>query len=1238
MDRSKVVGAFMLSIVVLQCSARAQSSRSQSGAIGSPHRTFAATSFTEPTAEKRRSHLATGNATLGTEVTQAEKPRFNINTLPLVFHPNVGQEDSGVRFSSRAPGYTLRLNQTGAILSFSGAEQTGTLGLKVVGANPDANVSGGDELPGKVNYLIGRDPTKWHRQVPSYSKVAYGQVLPGIDLVYYGRNRQLEYDFELSPGADPNRIKMALDGQDWAVQVTPSGDLDIVSAHGSVRFARPVAYQFDSRGIRRSVKIRYSLDKGGRIFGFDLGRYDRRHRLVIDPSLVYSSYFGGSNSDSANALAVDGQGNVYIAGNTASTDLPTTPGSLQTTTSAPIGGSGGYTSYTGFVAKFDSGGQLVFATYLGGSSTGTYANGIAVDSASNVIVVGLTISTDFPLQNAAQSTCGPVATSNNFNCAYTQGSSCTGFGTGSVGAPQSDAFVTKLDPSGSQLIYSTYLGGSSNDWAAAVTVDSTGEAYVTGGTMSIPDTHAGCPPNGPYCGNNPPDNFAFPTTIDAYMQPPVSGGCPANSGPFPFHYAWVAKLSPTGALDYSTYFGPTEAEEAAAANEYFPSTDPRGLALDSAGDLYIAGQTSDTAFASIPGTSLAGCNNCNNGNGNYDAWVAEFNFANAGSSQLVYSNLFGGSSSDYGYGIALDPQNNIYVAGQTLSSDFPTTPGSLQPQNGNSIRGFVTKLKQQTGLVYSALLGTNGNTGNTSANAIVVDATGAAVVTGTTQGFSFPLVNPLQSTDPEGFLLRMTADGSSTFFSTFFGGFETTPNAVALDTAGNAYIAGNSTNVPTTVGASCPNLNQCGSSVPDAFVAKINIGPPPAPNISSEPTNPTNATTATFNFTDAQAGVTFLCSLDSPAFSACSSGINYLSLGSGSHTFAVEAKDSTGDISTPTTYTWTINASQTIAFSTKAPASAVYNTSFTVAASASSGLAVAYTSSGACSNSGATYKMTSGTGTCQVIANQAGDSNYSPAPQVTETVNATPASQTIKFTVKAPPVAADHTMFTVAASASSGLPVAYTSSGSCGNSGATYTITSSTGTCLVFANQAGNSNYAGAPQLTETVQTARASQTITFTRNAPPSASYETAFEVAATASSGLPVTFTSSGVCTDSGATYSMLSPAGTCTVIANQAGNATYLPAATATEITMATKARQAVTFTGAPAFAPYQSKFKVTATSSAGITATITSSGACSISGTTVTMTSASGTCTLTANWAANAYYQAKSATQTTTAEKK
>jgi large repetitive protein len=333
----------------------------------------------------------------------------------------------------------------------------------------------------------------------------------------------------------------------------------------------------------------------------------------------------------------------------------------------------------------------------------------------------------------------------------------------------------------------------------------------------------------------------------------------------------------------------------------------------------------------------------------------------------------------------------------------------------------------------------------------------------------------------------------------------------------------------------------------------------------------------------------------------------------------------------PVTLSATVLVPQTITFTTTPPASAVYNSRFTVAATGgASGNAVTFTSSGACSNSGATYTMTSGAGTCSVIANQPGNSTYAAAAQATKTVTATLAAQTITFTTSPPASAAYKSTFTVAATGgASGNAVTFTSSGACSNSGATYTMSGSTGTCSVIANQAGNTNYSAAPSITKTVSATVAAQAITFTTNPPASAAYKSSFTVAATGgSSGNAVTFTSSGACSNSGATYTMTSGTGTCSVIASQAGNSNYSAATPVTKSVTATLVAQAITFTtNPPASAANKSSFKVAATGGAsGNAVTFTSSGACTNSGATYTMTSSSGTCSVIANQAGNSNYSA------------
>jgi len=476
------------------------------------------------------------------------------------------------------------------------------------------------------------------------------------------------------------------------------------------------------------------------------------------------------------------------------------------------------------------------------------------------------------------------------------------------------------------------------------------------------------------------------------------------------------------------------------------------------------------------------------------------------------------------------------------------------------------------------------------------------------------------------------------------------------------YTMTNSTGVCSVIANQAGNTNYAVASLTISVTAagpaitvspsSINFGPVAVGSITTETVTVSNtgtaaATISTPLITLLQAGksdefvVVNYCLLPLAAGKSCTISVSFIAGAyySTPQTATLEIMDNAPGSPQMVTLSATVLDPQTITFTTNPPASAAYNASFTVAAKASSGLAVAFTSSGACSNLGATYTMTGATGTCSVIANQAGNSSYSAAPQVTKSVTATKATQTITFTTSPPVSAAYNGSFTVVASASSGLAVTFTNSGACSVTAgtapgtATYTMTSGTGTCSVIANQAGNSDYSAAPQVTKSVTATKATQTITVTTNPPASAAYKTSFTVAASTSSGLVVTFTSSGVCsvtagtTPGTATYTMASGTGTCTVIANQAGNSDYSAAPQVTKSVTATLAAQAITFTtNPPASAAYKSSFTVVASASSGLAVKFTSSGACSNSGTTYTMTSSTGTCSVIANQAGSSNYAA------------
>ena len=645
--------------------------------------------------------------------------------LPLAFERNAGQSDPRVQFLARGHGYTLFLNRGGeAVLALRAdasapaqpsKESSGAiLTLRLSGANQRADASGASGLPGKVNYFRGADRAAWRTDIATFSRVEYRDVYPGIDVVYYGQQRELEYDFVVHPGADPRAIVLEFDGAD-RLQVTESGDLVATLGTRTVVQRTPVMYQ-EVDGVRRSVRGRYMLT-GPMRAAFEVDAYDRARALVIDPVLVYSTYLGGASDDYGFGIAVDSAGSAYVNGVTFSSDFPTTPGSFSTT----FGGSA-----DAFVTKLaPNGAALVYSTYLGGSNYDR-GSGIAVDSAGSAYVTGWSNSSDFP------------TTSGAFDTTYNGGF---------------DAFVTKLDSAGSALIYSTYLGGSlgsQGEFSHGIAVDSTGSAYVTGMTDSsnFPSTPGAFDTTfggGPwdafvtklqasgaalaystYLGGSGGDQalgIAVDSAGGAYVTGLNSSGAfPTTSGAFDTSYgggtsdAFVTKLPASGAaLAYSTYLG-------GSAEDY-----GTGIALDSGNNAHVTGNTASSSFPTTPGafdTTFGG---------ESDAFVTKLLASGAA---LGYSTYLGGTTTDYGNGIAVDSLGSAHVAGYTESSNFPTTPGALDPTFGGGSDAFVTSLEASgAALIHSTYAG---GTRTDYGNAIAVDSAGSAYVTGVTVFSDFP--------------------------------------------------------------------------------------------------------------------------------------------------------------------------------------------------------------------------------------------------------------------------------------------------------------------------------------------------------------------------------------------------------------------------------------------------------------------------------------------------------------------
>lgn len=721
--------------------------------------------------------------------------------LPISFEPNIGQFGGRLggadqlNFLSRGNGYTLFLNPRESILRLhlgsrsqelkagpqaamhaeSGEHSAAELvSMKLIGAAARPRAIGLDELPGKVNYLRGNDPRKWHTDIPTYAKVKLEQVYPGIDLVYYGNQRQLEYDFVVQPGADPRAIRMDVRGirtgnsaRSVAPRIDRNGDLILADEGNELRFRKPVVYQPANASTRKPVAGQFKLDKG--LVSFQVASYDRSKPLVIDPVLAYSTFLGGSagsNEETFGSIAVDSAGDAYVAGETDSTDFPAVNPFQSTHATGD--------DSDGYVAKLNpAGSALIYSTYLGGTGE-DFVTGIAVDPMGRAVVVGNTCSTDFPVTKGAfQSVLKTAGCGTLFPTGY-------------------NLFVSRLSASGSALLASTYLGGSTGDASEQVARDNLGNVYVTGFTISAD----------------------YPVTAGV-IQSTFHGSGPLGEGD-----GVVTKLtSNLSALVYSTYLGGSGDDVLI------------GIAVDSAGDAFVAGASNSVDFPVTAGafqTTFGGAGALNFG----DAVVAKLNPT---ATALTYSTYLGGSDGDTGTAVAIDPAGDAFVTGDTLSSNFPVTPTAYQivyggtgPNNFGDV--FVSKLNPAgSALVYSTYIGGDGDE---SAAAIVVDKTGSAWVAGSTASDDFPTtsnaIQRIYGGPPassaffgDAFVLRLMPNGSALAFSTFLGGSGDDGSGGLAVKGGNAYIIGSSgsTNFPITAGAF---QTSCGTACAlDGFVAKI---------------------------------------------------------------------------------------------------------------------------------------------------------------------------------------------------------------------------------------------------------------------------------------------------------------------------------------------------------------------------------------------------------------------------------
>ena len=653
--------------------------------------------------------------------------------LPLNFELNRGQAISDAKFLARASGYGVMLERGGIAFVLPGKKQQETVRLDWIGAQAQ-NISGEQPLAGRINYLHGKDANQWITAVPTFARVRYQQLYPGIDLVYYGTNRRVEYDLIVAPGADPNRVSFQAHGSH--LRIDNKGELVIKLPKGEVRQHAPVVYQ-EAAGKREMVSGRYVKLAADRV-GFRLGKYDRSRRVIIDPTMSYATYLGAGGQDIGFSVAVDSQGSAFVTGYTNSpVNFPRKNAEQQT-----FAGQG-----DAFVTKFSpTGGSLIYSTFLGGSR---YDAGlaIAVDRFGNTYLTGITKSADFPTTPGAF-----------------QQTKLTGYYT---------TFVTKLAPSGSSLVYSTYLNGSTPDYPgdtpSGLTVDSSGRVYVIGATSSSD----------------------FPTKNA--VQPTMNG----------LGDAFVTRFTAAGALDYSTFLGGSSTEQG------------KGIVVDSSDNAYVTGYSYSRDFPTTQGAYEAtyGGPNCqNNGSTPPMAFVTKLSPTG---SQLVYSTYLGGcSTGSAAAGIAVDASNRAYVTGDG-GSDFPTTPGAFRrtTKSGNG-GGYVTRLDASgSSLSYSTFIGSVGP------QSIAVDSSSRAWIAGNASNLDFPAKNPLKTCNSsDGFAAKLWATGGGVFFATCFGD-GSGATSIRLDGSGNGYMTGetNSANFPTTTGAYDRTYGGQG----DAFVVKI---------------------------------------------------------------------------------------------------------------------------------------------------------------------------------------------------------------------------------------------------------------------------------------------------------------------------------------------------------------------------------------------------------------------------------
>ncbi len=748
--------------------------------------------------------------------------------LPLSFEENMGQTAQEVRYVSHGAGYELFLTPQEAVLSLrdpatydlsplhrfktlralhaaSRARMMTAVRMRFEGANSAPQISATDRLVKKTNYFIGNNPAKWRTGVASYARVKYADLYPGVDMLFYGNQRRLEYDFVVAPGADPKNIRLKIQGA-RRVRINARGDVILSIAGGELTLQKPVVYQM-LKGERHEIAGGYVLTKGHRLT-FSVPVYDRNEPLILDPVLNYSTYLGGSlgtstippgtGIDQGFGIAVDATGNTFVAGTTFSTNFPTTAANAYKAGPLASNPSGAV-----FVTEMNPTGTAeIYSTYLTGS-TGDVGTALALDSSGKIYVTGQSFSSDFPTtSNAFKQSPNPTNTN--------------------VGT----SFISKIDPTLSglaSLVYSSYIGGTSGDFGNGIAVDASGNAYVTGITFSL-------------AGSGATFNslLTFPV-LNAFQAAPTSS---ANGN------AFLTRIDTTksgnASLIYSTYLGGAGANAATLgfADQGF------GVTVDSSSNAYIVGATSSTDFPTN-GTLAANQPNSPPGNTKGTGFLTRIDTTKSGGASLAYSTYLGGQTQDLGFGIALGPNNVAYMTGTTNSTNFPTMPaGAFQTTNkASGGTAFVTLIDTGVAggasLKYSTYLG---GASNDVGGGIRADGAGNAYVVGATGSIGFPITaGALQPSYPggqsDGFVSKLNPAGggaSDLLYSTFFGGNGAGHDqvfSVAVDTANppNVFITGETFSDPAPGGnfpIFPPTVFQpTRKGTSDAFIAKLTLIP-----------------------------------------------------------------------------------------------------------------------------------------------------------------------------------------------------------------------------------------------------------------------------------------------------------------------------------------------------------------------------------------------------------------------------